>query len=100
MVDTTTPWSPLQLDSELLGLEASSGLFQAVIYEVIQGLIEALAYQNDVIIIDVTRERCNFGLKSLLHRLIQLNSSIKTTEYQFYMTEPEFYGFIINTTGH
>lgn len=82
------------------GLHVSLGIFQANTAKMIQVVHRVLSYQDDVIIFGATRGEHDSRLKSVLHRLIQSNVSITTTQCKFGVSELEFTGFKISATSY
>lgn len=96
----TTPWGLFRPNFLPFIFHLSSGLFQVVIYKVIQGLDGVLAYQDNVTMFGDTREEINLHLESVFSQLIEWNVSIKETQYKFGVPELEFREFKINETRY
>lgn len=84
------PRGIFQFDFLPFGPHLSSGVLQAAIDSVIQGLDGVLAYQDDIIIFGATRREHDLRLKSVLIRLTQRDAPISTTKCKFDVFELEF----------
>ncbi|MDY6929942.1 MAG: RNase H-like domain-containing protein [Pseudomonadota bacterium] len=95
-----TPWGLYQYNYLPFGLHVSSGIFQAAIDDVLQGIHGVLAYQDDVIIAGKTKEEHDRHLMALLQRLAERNVAIRPTKCVFASTELQFLGFNVSSKGY
>lgn len=100
MTTITSLWRLFQFNLLPFGLHVPSGIFQATIDKLIQGLRGALTYQDDVIVLSATREKHDLLVKLVHSRPIQLNVSVKANKSKFGVSESEFLGFKVCVTGY
>jgi len=99
MTTINTMWGLYRYKYLPFGLNVSPGLFQTAINEVISGVPGVRAYQDDIIVVGVTREEHDANLLQLLRTLQDHNVRINSKKPIFAVTQLRYLGYVLNGQG-
>ena len=99
MTTINTMWGLFQYRFLPFGLNVSPGIFQAVINDIISGLLGVRAYIDDIIVAGSSRTEHDFNLQQLLQRLQAKNIKINAKKSVFAVKQLKYLGYLLDGTG-
>lgn len=81
------------------GLSVSPSIFQSVVDELVHGISNIVAYQDDILVFSRTVEEHNNALRQLLLRLTAANVRTYVTKSTFFQTTIPYLGYILSSSG-
>ncbi|MEO0454924.1 MAG: RNase H-like domain-containing protein, partial [Verrucomicrobiota bacterium] len=99
MTTLNTPFGLYAVKFLPFGLSVSSSVFQAIINDIISGLPNVLAYQDDLIVFTRSGEDHQRAVRDLLERLLQFNVRINKEKSSFFKDEITYLGYVLGKDG-